>query len=424
MNVRISISTLISYLPVVGVLLLVATWPFPYGNIQRVILYFTGVAYIADYICNRRWQQWHWNKRKYVYVVFILFSCLVPIWSICDPIHTPLLERTWESYSPFLIIGICGILGITDKFRMEYMAIVMLVVGVFIVGYLVCSTGFKFDDFFAWTFHFNKIRAKCINSHMVVNLYWNIAIILAIFTLSHRRDFPIGVRVGIMISMIPVFFALLITEGRTGLLTMLVVGFLFLVYYFIHHRNQKWILLLMGLFIVCAWAILDNNERIMEARTHRNPRIYIWKVAVETIKDKPIFGYGVCSARHEFIERGLNDTEFRQHYADFYCSSEAVVKHQASINLMHPHNVLLETWMQFGIIGVLIWIACCILPWCMRLDEYQLYVDMCVLTFAIQACFESLGTHLQPLYLCLPVLLYHYQYVAERESKQHADGMN
>lgn len=305
-------------------------------------------------------------------------------------------------------------LGITDKFRMEYMAIVMLVVSVSIIGYLMYCTGLKFDDFVVWTSNFNKIRATNINSHMVVNLYWNISIILAIFILSYRRDFHVGARIGILLLMIPIFFALLITEGRTGLLTMFVINFVFLVHYYIRHRSQKWILLLVGAFVVCTWAILDNNERIIEARTNRNPRIYIWKVAVEMIKDRPIGGYGVCSARHEFIKRGLNDTDFRQYYAESYCSSEAVIKHHASINLMHPHNVLLETWMQFGIIGVLIWIACCILPWCMRLDEYQLYVDMCVLTFAIQACFESLGTHLQPLYLCLPVLLYHSQYVAKK----------
>ena len=87
------------------------------------------------------------------------------------------------------------------------------------------------------------------------------------------------------------------------------------------------------------------------------------------------------------------------------------------MDIMHPHNAVLETWTQFGIIGVLLLLACWILPLIMRLGQEQLYVDLCIFVFFMQAMFESLGNNLPPMFLCLMVILidYHHQYRLQRQ---------
>ena len=107
----------ISYLPVIGFLFLIASLPFYYGWFQRAALYILGVSYVIDYVINQRWKDWHWSKNKWVYVAFIGFFLLIPLRQCCDENITSLFSKTIQNYLPFLIFGICGIIGITNKLQ-------------------------------------------------------------------------------------------------------------------------------------------------------------------------------------------------------------------------------------------------------------------------------------------------------------------
>lgn len=415
MTTQEKINNVVSYLPAVGLLALMATLPFHYGSAQRIALYWLALAYPIDYIVNRRWQGWHWSHRNWVYVAFIAFFCLIPIWQIFDPQLTPLFQFTIERYVPFLAIGICGLLGVTDKFRVDYVAWTMLATSVSMILYLVAIVGLQ-PDFTHWCFLFNLARIEHINTHMVFNLYLNLSLILGAFVVIYGKR-PLLARILTAIAMLAPIFALLITEGRTGLLTLLLCTFVLLLYYMLC-QHRWWMLSLVALFVIVAGVIVMNNERLEVARTTTNPRIYIWKVAGQMIMDRPILGYGVCSAREEFIRRGLADDDFNAHYADevrtMPCYS---AQGRIHFEIMHPHNAILETWTQFGVLGVFLLVVCLMLPLLMRLQKYQLYLDLCVLAFAVQACFESLGNNLQPMYLCLMVVLFHTQFISDVRSR-------
>ena len=406
------INNMAACLTVVGLLLLVAALPFHYGCTQRFALYWLAVTYPLDYVLNHRWSHWHWTPAKWIYVAFIAFFCLVPVWQLFDPIRTPLFDFTIEQYAPFLAVGLCGIAGITDKFRIDYAAWTMLGVSTAIVICLIVRTGLHHPDFAHWVLCFNINRAEHINTHMVVNLYFNLSLILGIFVVLYGKRSVI-VRTITALCMVPAVFALLITEGRTGLLTFLLCTFVLLLHYMLV-RHRWWMLSVVAAFVVLAGGIIMNNERLELIGKTTDPRIYIWKVAVETIMGKPVLGYGVCSAREEFVRRGLADKEFNEHYADHVRTfPKYTAQGRVHFEIMHPHNALLDTWMQFGVFGVFLLVICLILPSLMRLGKYQLFLDLCILAFVMQACFESLGNNLQPMYLCLIVLLFQNQYQSD-----------
>ena len=404
---RATIAHSISYLPFAGILMLVALLPFPFGWAQRATLYMLAVAYPLDYIVNRRWEGWHWTMQKMVYVAFVAFFALIPIWQLFDPIRTDLFAFTLDHYAPFLVIGICGLAGMTDKIRLDYTAWVMLGVSTAIVLYLTSRVGLEAHSWDSWVLMFNELRVREVNTHMVVNLYYNLSLIFGALVIIESRHTGL-VKMATALLMLPAIMALLISEGRTGIITLLLVALVLLLYYTI--RDRRWWLLALTMVLIAGAALVGrHNAQAFEKPTVTNPRVYIWKVMTQMIAERPMSGYGVCSAREELIQRGLDDEDFVNHYVaelqeDQKYRQNGVVQYEK----MHPHNVLLETWTQFGIIGVLLILLCLLLPFFMRLGQTQLYLDLCVSAFVIQACFESLGSNLQPLMLCLPVLLFDY----------------
>lgn len=413
---RAQIGEWVSYLSMVGLLALLVTMPFHYSEAQRIALYWIAATYPLDYIVNKRWRGWKWTQAKWTYVAFIAFFCLIPIWQLFDPIRTSLYQFTIERYMPFLVVGVCGLAGLTDKFRIEYAAWVMLGVSAGIVVYLLYRAGLPdFANFETWAKHFNQLRAMEVNTHMTINLYFNLSLVLGLYTIL-RSKYAWWVKVLTGVMMLPILFAFSFTEGRTGVLTFLGIVMLTLMYYMF--RKRRWWLSIFIILFACGAALfLMQRERFQVAVTEVNPRIYIWNVAGDEIREHPLLGQGVCSAREKFVDRGLADQEFQDYYANSFRLEEELRYGVANMDIMHPHNAVLETWTQFGIVGVLLLLACWVLPLIMRLGREQLYVDLCVFAFFMQAMFESMGNNLPPMFLCMMVILidYHHQYRLQRQ---------
>ena len=414
---RTQIGEWVSYLPMVGLLALLGAMPFHYGEAQRIALYWIAATYPMDYIVNARWRGWKWTQAKWTYLAFIAFFCLIPIWQWFDPIRTPLYQFTIERYMPFLVVGICGLAGMTDKFRIEYSAWVMLGVSAGIVVYLLNRAGLPdFANFEAWAMQFNQLRALQVNTHMTINLYFNLSLILGLYTIL-RSKYAWWVKVMTGVLMLPILFAFSFTEGRTGVLTFLGIVMITLMCYMFRMRRW-WLSICIILFACSAALFLMQRERFQVAVTEVNPRIYIWNVAGEEIREHPLLGQGVCSAREDFVKRGLADQEFQDFYANSLRMEEEMRYGVVNMDIIHPHNAVLETWTQFGIVGVLLLLACWILPLIMRLGREQLYVDLCIFAFFMQAMFESMGNNLPPMFLCMMVILidYHHQYRMQRQN--------
>jgi len=409
---------IVSYLPVIGLLLLLCALPFHYGWLQRLSLYIIGISFPIDYIYNQRWKSCKWSNQKWVYVIFICFFLLIPIWQYFDKQTTPTLQIMINNYVPFLFFGICGLLGITDRLRIEYVSMTMLITSVGIIIYTLLSVGFSdFSNFKIWIKHFNDILHQQVNTHMVINLYWNLSVIFGFFIIwySENSKWLKGVVVALLI---PICLALSTTDGRTGLLSFVGVVLIFMLHSMFKHRRW-WIFPIMLGFAMCTYGLFKQNNRLVAATTEINPRVYIWDIAVDMIKERPYLGYGVCSARSEFVEKGMEDDNFYNKYAKVLIDKLNSKTQNIDLAIMHPHNALLDTWIQFGIMGVLLLLGCFVLPFTMRIGKYQLPLNLCVFVFAMQSIFESLGSNLQPLYLCLMVLILHNQFLNTEVPKEN-----
>lgn len=404
-----TIKQIVAYLPTLGILLALLVLPLPYGAVQRFAWIFAGTGYLIDYIWNRRWENWHWTNEKWVYVAFLLFYACLPLRELFTSEYSWLFYTKLETYMPFPVFGVMGMLGFNDTQRPEYvagtMALSCLYMGVVLVH---AMSGVPFTDLATWQEQLNMMRIGHVNTHMAVNVYCNIALVFIGWVLlksSCRRWYKwvLGiVAVGII-------GGLLISEGRIGQMTLFVLLPLF-VGAWLHQRGKlQWIGPVLAVIALSAGLFLHFAPRFHHPSLYDNARPYIWRVAWRMVEEKPVCGWGVSTAREEFIKRGLEDEAFREHYVEeyIYVSNEAhgEVKYQ----LMHPHNAFLETLMETGVMGVLVFCLCLILPVCLLpIGRDRWYLAACVFVFGVQAMFETMGACLLPVWI--PLLTYFWQH--------------
>lgn len=412
MNIRTQV---LPYFPLIGSLMVVATMPFKYGEWQRFSLYCLGLGYLIDYLVNCRWREWRWDWRKIVMLAFCAFFLLPPIWQLFDPVKNVWYQCTVNAFAPFILIGMAGFLGTSDKIRMDWVAWVMLATSTAIVSYLCYRSTLDALQGYDWFFAFNWFRTQHINTHMVVDLYFNLSLILGalvLFDTSHAK----WVKGLTAFLMLPIFGALLLTDGRTGLIT-LAVSMLVLMLYYAWRSKRWWWMVAVSVFCIGTAAFMANNEPIQKAVQTTNPRIGQWKVCGQMIAERPILGYGVCSAREEYVRRVRDDETLRHIYVEPEVETFPQFRQNGEIryDMMHPHNAIMETWTRFGIIGLLLSLICLIGPMCLQIGKNQIYLTLCAGAFFIQSLFESFGTNLQPLFLVTITVLFYCSYCADTD---------
>lgn len=396
-----------AWLPVIGLLAIVIALPFQFGWWVQGMYYFLAFGYILDYVLNRRWRNWHWEPNKIVFIAFILFSFLVPISQLIDTVCTSVYTSALENVGPFLFVGLCGLVGTTDKFHVDYFGWAMLIVSVIIVGVLIAWTEIYTSTQYAWIELFNLHRTELINTHMVLNMYWNISLVLGMYMLV-RGGYSLGWRIVIGGLMCAPLFAILISEGRTGVITTVLIIMISLLYVILRSRRWQlwslWIVLCIG-----AACFLWTKSSVQGLLRTPNPRIYQWEISMQMIRERPWLGYGVSSAREEYIQRVMNNQPLKDLYIEPIVEKDPRYRQNGEVNyrVLHPHSVFLETGMRYGIIGLLVLSFCLLSPFAMRLGKGQFYMDLCVVIYIVQAFMESLSAQCNAMYLCVPVLLFY-----------------
>lgn len=404
--------TLIAYLPVVGMLVLVASLPFGYSEVRRTGHYLLGIGYVLDYVVNCRWQGWHWTKDKWAFVSLIALFLLLPLWQLWDA--TPPTDYFWHQlnrHCVFLLAGIAGLMGFTDRFRLRYIGYTMLLTGLVLFGanlylYLRQYSLVPFN-----LVEFNIIRAKELQSHMVINLYVNTAIIIGFYILwrcsSRMERLLVATAMGLN------WCYVLLSVGRAGFLTSLIVVFVFLTGYAWRWCRRYWLPLSVAL-IALMGVLVWNNKRLMSDELFHNSRIYVWDYAVRQIAHKPWLGYGVSTVSTEFVNEMYNDEVAYNgfvapllEFPDFAAWGRSLMTH-------HAHNTLLMLWLEFGVAGVLalgfFFVSAAIMP----PPSMRIYVWLFLVALAVQMVFEPLGDHLQPEFI--GILLFCFQRACLQES--------
>ncbi|MGN0186280.1 MAG: O-antigen ligase family protein [Paludibacteraceae bacterium] len=397
-----SLKSIIAYIPVVALIMVVLSQPFIYGEIERWALITFFVSLALDYLLNQRYRTFVWTREKWTFVAFIVFFLMIYLWNIGGAQPRYFLKMV-ETRLPYLGFGIIGILGLNDKFRLRYFAYAVIASAVLMVLFLLFKTNFHPFEMCGDTVLFNIMRRQYINSHMLVNLYFNSALICVAYILLNRHIVR-GAKIVSGISGVIVAFALLISEGRTGLLTSFLIVAVVLT--IIVWRWKKWMVLPLYLVLLTTFGVVFHlNQRMQRITQVDDPRLVIWRLSADMIKERPLLGYGPVEARSQFVERGLQDEEFCRRYADSYFHMPIIVDGSPDKFAMHPHNAYMETMLQFGVVGLIVLLLTVLLPLIFAPPSRRLFIALTVLAFCMQGMFESIGPQLSSLsysiWICL-----------------------
>lgn len=385
----------------VSIVLLLISMPFYFSKIYRLGIYFLSISYPLEYVFSQRYKNWKWQKSMWFYLAAIALFLISPLWELffTRDFSNEIFTENIGHLVPFLALGVIGLLGF-PPIRIHWVALISLSVIICASVYILFNA--DLNGFFL-TINmganpFNLVRLQKVSSHTCFNLYANMALVFGYFTLRNKeKPFPLRLTVGIMMAL--VCFAVFVTEGRIGYSTMLFLVSL-MIFSIVWRRSHRWALVMLVILTFSVNSLLSFHERNIE---NLGAREDIWRVAFETGKSSPIFGYGVIGARKAFVERGLTDERLQEKYIQ---PIKEYHPDWQEFSFIHPHNSFLEIWMETGIFGLGLFLSIFLLPLLMCDWQRAFVIFMLTFTFSMQATCEPLGKYFPPMIYMLFMLIF------------------
>jgi exopolysaccharide production protein ExoQ len=138
----------------------------------------------------------------------------------------------------------------------------------------------------------------------------------------------------------------MLSTSRSGALGMMAGAVVMIGAYFAPKlmRRQLMVVVVCGLvFVVPISLNLLNLPNKVEETLFKsaNHRVKIWYYTAQHVLEKPLFGHGIDSSGHTLTTTGPEGMPN--------------IKPGTSVISAHPHNVFLQFWMDFGLVGTLLW---------------------------------------------------------------------
>ena len=399
---------MVAWLPVIGLLMVISAMPYGWSAYQRIGLYVLGVGYVADYIVNKRWQLITWNRGKWIYVIMLAFVVMFFVREWFDPTAlTSYAFSQFHLHEWFLYVGIAGIIGFSDKLKMKHVAYVMLATSA--VMAMTCYGLYFFmdkPDYLSSNEFFNLMRREYINSHMVMNLYLNTAMILGFCVL--RSESVRWKRIVLFAAIIFAWILIMLSDGRIGqatsLLVMFVCGILAL-----PRKHMYWGLTIGLLLTICAGLFVAHNPRMRLERVAHDPRAAIFDYSWRMIKKEPITGYGLSTLSVKYVEEAYQDSVMYNGYILHIQSIPEFVQLGKTMKTHHSHNAFLHYWLIFGILGPVLLLALFATSACLPIDRhYRIYLWLFLMALLIQCMTEPIGQHIKPQFIS--IILFAWQW--------------
>lgn len=403
---RYSWRDIVAWLPVTGLLMVLSALPFEWSAYQRIGLFVLAGGYAADYILNKRWQQFVWDRGKWMYVVMLAIVAMFFIREWFDPTElTDYAFSQFHLHEWFLYIGIAGIAGFSDKLQLKHVAYVMLGTSIVMLMLCIglCLTTNEYD-YLEPFFRFNMIRRHHINSHMVMNLYINTAIIVGFSVL---RSEPAKWRKGLVLAAILLSWLLiLISDGRTGQVTSVLVMAACLIYAL--PRKHWYIGAAAGaLFAIILGVFIANNPRVSLDKMANDPRLAIYDYSWRMIQKEPVKGYGLSTLSIKYVEEAYQDSVMYNGYIRTLQTYPEFAELGKTMKTHHSHNAFLHYWLIFGISGPILLLALFGTAACMPIDKrYRFYLWLFLLTVFIQCMTEPVGQHIKPQFITFMLIIW------------------
>jgi O-antigen ligase len=320
-------------------------------TLAKIAFYMFFVSYFIEIFTDKKWKHIKLDKKR-VYFLFMLAFFMLALISIpfdSSPVYTKILMEKRYGIFGFAVVGF---FGVNKYFKLSYIINGFVITSVLTIFYLLFYR-FGINDFIAHPNRFeefNLLRSKYVNTHMIFNFYLNISLIGIWYILTRQwSKIKWWWRYLYIAALTLIFSTLSISEGRSGFIIgiLLLAGFTFLEIW----ERRKTIGIIVALLIpFMLIGIASTHKRISEKMIEGEPRWFLWQSGVDVIKQSPIWGHGISNAQELFdISRAKFQTEE-------YRLQWIKAKH------LDSHNQLIQTTMEFGIVGIVLLIFLYIYP--------------------------------------------------------------
>ena len=366
---------------IIGFLMVISSIPYGWSGYQRIACIVMLTGYILYLIFNKQWSVWKWNPSKWIYVVMIALWAMLPIRQLFDPMPpTPYYWHQLSCHHWFLFVGIVGLLGATDKIRLWHVALTMLATSIVMLVQTACQVH--------------------INSHMVIDLYVNTALVFGFATLRSLTRW--WQKVLLILAMILSWCVeVLLPEGRIGMFTSLIIISVGTTYY-LYRFNRVAGIVCAALLVAASVLVMMRRPKMTYYDFAAEPRMAVWDYSVRMAKEKPICGYGLSTLSEKYVEEAYTDSVMCAGYIEpiIYGIEEFAVQGK-TMNTHHPHNAFLMYWLAVGIIGILLLCALFVTGAMLPMGENRLFLWLFLLALFLQCLTEPIGPHLHPQFIAM-----------------------
>lgn len=348
---KLNIQSVCSYFHIACTLFLFGAIPFYYSSFLQYGLIFFFVSFAADYLASKRWQQgFALDKTRIVSLLVLLQFVLLFVYSFFEA-DTRYLSTIYEYRTSFLGFGLIGLLGVSDKFRVRHFA---YTVPLAVIAFLIVLYGYLPENFFQLDLkkklvEISYYRSLHICAHMQLNIFLCAGMMLfsKLITITKSKL----EKVFSILMIVFLYVLILTTQARVGIVNSSVVLVFIILRFTI--KKLKYLIptiaVLLTLGLGMALFLLSDNpiKKDIPVLNRTNPREFIWQDGVDLIKESPLLGVGAGTNALRVKEKLLADEQL--------CSMEwFLIMHLKKEHVfgMHTHNQIMQSWQEYGIIGL------------------------------------------------------------------------
>lgn len=393
-NTKSILSQTIEWINVLSTMYLIGSLILPF-NLQKPAIYVYTISTIADIIVNKRYANVKWRNAKWSFAAMTLFYLCMWIWHIFEDCTSTIYFHSTDIRLPFIAFGLLGLTCNTNsRIKIIHIAYTMLAMSVGIIIWLainIFANNPSTIDSIRELLPSLRLRNLHV-THIELNIYLNSTIAMCFICILENKKW--WNRIICIIGISIIYTSLLINEGRVGFITTNIL-LSFFVGLTIYRYNPQLLIPFLSIFSIAVCIIISSHARFELSEIIKDPRNKIWELSLDIIKEKPIFGHGVCEGKQLIIEKTTNSPDLNYFWDEWNSIFPDYNK-----NRFHCHNVFLESAIEFGIIGLVLTISIFLLPILLTKKKRQLYLFIFIIIFGIQAMFETFTFHSQPILFC------------------------
>lgn len=399
---RNDISTILQYLHLLSVMALVCTLPFYYSPFQQYALILSFATFILEFCVSQRWHDWHWDYTKLTFLAMAAFYLLMPLMHIFENTDT-YFAKQMETRLAFVAIPLLGICGANPRYKLNYIGFTFIISATILAAYVVIrtlvATGMHAD---LTTCQITALYIRlAINNHMIFNQHLCIALAFTCYFAIKYHNLPLRIALASTFAISQAY--MLLAEGRAGF-----IGFNLIVIIFIAYLLIRWNkiggIIISALIIAAAILMVGSHRQLYKDSSPesiaKDPRIAIWTVSLNLIRQRPVFGYGVSDGEELFIDESIRQ------YPELLNQppqNPDMAWRGRNIIGAHTHSTFVQTMLEFGIVGLVIFLSIIVLAVISSKGEERLLMILFLTGWLIQASVEVLGCGLYPITFCLMI---------------------